>query len=190
MRMRGGDDDDLRTGRFARLDTDGRILEHQAVSGRHAQFFSGQQVAIGFRLACLDVFRRHHDGRYRHARRLQAGSGQRARRRGDDGPLRGRQRFQKAQRTRDFNDPFHIDDFRIRDALRLALRVDAGQAQFGDGVDRARAVDGGQKGRHVEALSLRPRAPDAFGGRDGIDDGAVHVEQKSPIAASGRWCRG
>ena len=105
------------------------------------------------------------------------------RRRGDDGPSMGwASDFEKRPQPQAPRRCLRHPRFPLR-AINAAcsLGIHPGQRQAIDGVDGASAMDGGQEGLDIDPLASGPGRPDPLGGGDGVEDGAVHVEQKSAI---------
>src|SRR5690606_16345133 len=126
----------------------------------------------------LDVFRGDDDVRHGNAGRCKTTPCQRHRGRCDNAPAVGGKGGEEADGSGDRHDAVDVLDLAAFDFLGFRLDINTRQRKAADRVDAAHAVHGRQEGLDVEAVALRPGAPDAFRGGDGVDDGSVHVEQE------------
>lgn len=92
-----------------------------------------------------------------------------------------RQRLEKRRSAGHLLDALDIVDFRLGDPRRFRLGIHIGQGQTHDGVDGTGTMDGRQKGFDVDTMAQGPGGPDAFGGGNRSEDGAVHVEEEGTI---------
>ncbi len=153
-----------------------RILDNQAICGRHRQAIGPLQVGIGVRLSTRNVARCDQMMRSWQARRTNAHFGKWPRAGGYHRPAIGRESAEKFQCAGQGDDAFQVFNFAPLHFTIFGFGIRAGQ-EFTQGGKAGPSVGPADNFLGLETVFKRPTGPDALYGRSGIDKHAIQIEQ-------------
>ncbi len=178
MLMRGRDYHHRSARRFTRSDASGRIFEHQTVIGAPSELARGELITRRIGLASGNILGGDEHTWWRQARRGESSNRKRTRRRCHDGPAILRQLRYELACAGNRMHALDVVDLGKCDGMCLGDRIDAGDIQLTHRIDRTLTVNAMQKRARIDPELSGPARPDSFGGLDGAEQRAIHVEQQ------------
>jgi hypothetical protein len=173
---RGADGENIHSGGAGGLDAGGGVFDDGAVARTEVELRGGFEVAVGIGLAGADVFIADEAVGDGQACEAEAGFGEGARGRCDDGPFVRLQRGDKFYGAGQRYDAVAVGDGGAVERGGFGFGVEV-RCDLANGVAGEAAVGDGEDGGESDAVAFAPGAPHEFNTGGGVDEGAVHVEE-------------